>query len=680
MSGIDEQFQLLAKQYTEETDAHVPKVGKVPGATSMFNPFNIFRYSKYGLNPNQYRANLHFDTGGSLNAADSAALAGVNIDPFDPNSGDLSARRDQDLASANVLNNFESFKDVRKTIENPTASNIIEWSRAESTPKARLAKGAAPYSVTDFLHCTYYGKVPNNRLVTLRRYPIPVEDNLAISAAKAPLVPLAQAVTWFGEDVGNPINNVINLSWGFNWRSIQSKVQDIQGNELTVEDLVSALPFEVDEKVIQVLKTQIFTSGKVDILKLTGFDVNANEYIKNAYGDGGPYWNRVLGPVNVIDRTNIRDRGYLNNSNDPVILKFKYSLRTYNGLNPKMLFLDLYTNFLSLTYNTAPFWGGGARYFQQTGVTIPALRMEQEILTGDMLGAVQTGVEELSQMASSRLNELINLAQLGTKYIDDKGNVTDEDALTELINPDLKRIDQAALAQQRGDVLNPLERALAPRLGRLLRKPLLYRSILDGRAVGEWHITVGNPMNPIAMIGNLCLDEVKVSFSDILGIDDFPTEVEFTVRLRHGRPRAKQDLESIFNLGNGAMSFNPLPPPSSAGDSYGENTTARLNAAFDGTNLDPEATRETGIMDELVDVGDNIPENMNQLNRNQSKVNSDMSINNAPILTEEQIAARIERIDNLAKAYSSRVTALYGEGFGNSPILKDYFTDIKTAD
>jgi hypothetical protein len=344
-----------------------------------------------------------------------------------------------------------------------------------------------------------------------------------------------------------------------------------------------------------------------------------------------------------------------------------------------MLFLDLYTNFLSLTYNTAPFWGGGARYFQQTGVTVPALGMEQQIFEGDMLGAVQTGIEQLSQMASSRLNELINLAQQGTKYIDDKGNVTNEDALTELINPDKERIDQETIAEQR-EGLNPVERALAPRLGRLLRKPLLYRSILDGRAVGEWHITVGNPMNPMAMIGNLCLDTVNVSFSDTLGIDDFPTEVEFTVKLKHGRPRAKQDLESIFNLGNGAMSVNNLTPPTSAGTSYGENTTARLNAAFDGTNLDPEATRETGLGENLVDLGDRIPENIDQLNRNQSKVNADTSINNGTVLTEEQIAARTERIDNLAKAYSSRVTALYGEGFGNSPILKDYFTDVKTAD
>ena len=705
--NIDLQFNLLAQEFGKaEKSAQVEKYGPVPGALSMFNPFNIFRYSKYGLNPNQYRSKLHFDAGsGDLSGNDAAALMGVNVDPFVPNSnqievlqkggaadrealGDLATGTNQ--TSSQILSQLQPFTDQRKVIENPDAASIIRWAQLEATRGARTAKGAAPYAVSDFIYCTYYGKVPNNRMVTLRRYPIPIEDNLAISARKAPLVPLAQAVTWYGEDVGNKINDVLNLSWGLKWTPRTASVQDIQGNELTVEDLVAALPGEIDPAVVQVLKTQIFSGseGKVDILKLSGYDVAAQEYIKAAYQENGPYWNRILGPVNVIDSTLIRDRGFAAQDN-PIKLQFKYSLRAYNGLNPKLVFLDLYTNFLSLTYNTAPFWGGGARYFQQTGVTIPQLQMEQKILDGDMLGAIQVGTEELAQLASTRLQELIALAKSATSAVESAagGSILGADGtikaeyeqqLAEAVSPGKRRIDDRTSAAQRGTSddgsLNPVERALAPRLGKLLRKPLLYRAILDGRAVGEWHVTVGNPMNPMAMIGNLCLDKVTCTFNEALGLDDFPTEVTFNVTLKHGRPRAKQDLESIFNLGNGAMSFNELPDPSSAGNSYGDNTTARMNSARDGTNLDPA---QTGTEGQPFDITNANAENGVAAGgtTNQGKINADAVINRR---TDD--VRTTQEIQNLTKAYSEKVSRLYGQNYGDSPILTDYFTELKTKD
>jgi hypothetical protein len=366
--NVDLQFNLLAQEFGKsEKAAAVEKYGPVPGAISMFNPFNIFRYSKYGLNPNQYRSKLHFDAGsGDLSGNDAAALMGVNVDPFVPSNsqiqtlqrGDSGASAVRDLAldtnrtSSSVLSQLQPFTDQRRVIENPDAASIIRWAQLEATQGARTAKGAAPYAISDFIYCTYYGKVPNNRMVTLRRYPIPVEDNLAISAKKTPLIPTAQAVTWYGEDIGNKLNDILNLNWGLIWKSRTADVQDIQGNELTVEDLASAAGI-TDKAVIQVLKTQIFSGsdGKIDTLKLSGFDVAAQDYIKSAYKQDGPYWNRVLGPVNVIDSTFIRERGFLDNKERPIKLQFKYSLRAYNGLNPKLVFLDLYSNFLSLTYN-----------------------------------------------------------------------------------------------------------------------------------------------------------------------------------------------------------------------------------------------------------------------------------------------------------------------------------------
>lgn len=679
-------FEAFQKDYDNFDLAKVDKFIPVPGVWSIFNPFNIFRYSKYGLNAVDYIKDLHYDAAIG-NPDQAAAVAGLNFTRL----GDEVNADGQVIATAQPINTNDEFSsavettfkdkigefmDVRRTvIENPTAANIIDWSRlvaGQNQGEMASAMSPTPYTARDFLWCKYYGKVPNNRLVTLRRYHMPVEDNLKISAEKGPLVPLAQAVTWYGSDVGNGIDKIIPMGWGLTWTEKTAKVQDIQGNEITVDDLLATLGIQ-DTKgkggklLSEVLKSQVFSgNGKVDILKLAGYDKSIQDYIKGAYSDDGPYWNRILGPVNVIDSTQIRNRGFDKTGMSDITLNFEYSLRSFGatgrrGINPKMAFLDLLSNFLSLTYNTAPFWGGGARYFQKTGVTIPGLAMEQQILEGDVLGAIQVGIEQLSTVAGKNLNQLVELAKKSATYLG-AGGLSDADLQKQrkkldfqfeqgsnLSPEELKRIQQEA--QEKGiDPAVPFAKLIAPRIGTLLQKPLIYRSILDGRAIGEWHLTIGNPMNPWAVMGNLILKTVKVTFDEKLSIDDFPTEVKFAVTLGHGRPRAKQDIESIFNMGNGAMSFTKLGPPSSAYNSYGEATSNRLNSALPGSQIS-----EGG-------GGDPIP-----------------LTGNSAVSDAER--AQNEELDTQAlEEGRARVRERYGEAFGNAPILQDYFLKVYTKD
>lgn len=69
------------------------------------------------------------------------------------------------------------FYDVNNTTEdvlsisNPTVSQIINWANSDKW-------GRTPYSYQDFVFCEWFGKIPNNRLITLRRYHAPTYDNL----------------------------------------------------------------------------------------------------------------------------------------------------------------------------------------------------------------------------------------------------------------------------------------------------------------------------------------------------------------------------------------------------------------------------------------------------------------------------------------------------------------------
>ena len=77
-------FDELVKAYTEDPKesndvrhAQVDKYKPVPGSLSLFNPFNIFRYSRYGMNPGKYGIGLHSDST-QLDSGDSSSLGGVS--------------------------------------------------------------------------------------------------------------------------------------------------------------------------------------------------------------------------------------------------------------------------------------------------------------------------------------------------------------------------------------------------------------------------------------------------------------------------------------------------------------------------------------------------------------------------------------------------------------------------
>ena len=224
-----------------------------------------------------------------------------------------------------------------------------------------------PYYYSDFLYCKYVGLIPNNQMITLRRYPAPTYDNLAVpgrlssnpnSGASATstdikntnvddqkeFFPIAQAVTWFGEETGNKLSDLLSFTVSMNWKNVEAEVNVVSGNEQGSED--SPLP------------------GVAQFLGILTGQVNTPFATANAQYDPysqGPYNHRVYGPVNVINKTYKRDRGL--DFKQTLNLNFEYSLKSIGSINPKAAMLDLMSNLLALTYNNAAFWGGANRYF-----------------------------------------------------------------------------------------------------------------------------------------------------------------------------------------------------------------------------------------------------------------------------------------------------------------------------
>jgi hypothetical protein len=97
--------------------------------------------------------------------------------------------------------------------------------------------------------------------------------------------------------------------------------------------------------------------------------------------------------------------------------------------------------------------------------------------------------------------------------------------------------------------------ALKGMVSNQLGRPAVYAfdSLLTGDNSGQWHVTIGNPLNPIAVMGNLVLTNAEISHSGPLGLDDFPTDLKVTVTLKHARPRDSVDIQRMYTMGRTAI-------------------------------------------------------------------------------------------------------------------------------
>jgi hypothetical protein len=134
-----------------------------------------------------------------------------------------------------------------------------------------------------------------------------------------------------------------------------------------------------------------------------------------------------------------------------------------------------------------------------------------------------------------------------------------------------------------------LQAGTASLLADAIPRIISIKSALSDRPIGEWHLVVGNPMNPIMVMGDLICKNCILKFDEEMGPDDFPTGCTFTVKLAQGKPRDKASIERIFNLGQAKMMFSKMRNPSSASDTFGTvNNTAYSAIKTELTSDDKE--------------------------------------------------------------------------------------------
>lgn len=399
------------------------------------------------------------------------------------------------------------------TLINPTASKIIELTDAAGGHGYR-------YQYSDFALAKYFGKIPNNMMITLRRFSFPCPDDIispgGLTGSNIQQPDIARAVTWLGESTGNSMSDIMNFSHGFSWKDAEANVQEIQSQKGSSSGALGG--FINNNKVLKAAGNAASGRGAAEQSRLDSGGAGYDSFKET-------YPNHVFGPLNVIKKTLVRESGL--NFNQEFKLKFEYELRDLGGANPKLLMLDKLAHLLALTYNNAPFWGGAVRYVGDGSVARP-LGDVGKLKNGDYGGFMKSVVSSLTGKNTG--NPLTDLVEGVKGFVKGGG-----------IGKTLDNLGGGALMK----LFN------SPQGGQAVA------ALLSGDPTGQWHVTIGNPLNPIAVIGNLACTDTSIKFEGPMGIQDFPEKLVVEITLKPGRPRDKAEIESMFNSGRGRFYLQP---------------------------------------------------------------------------------------------------------------------------
>lgn len=383
------------------------------------------------------------------------------------------------------LNDIQSSERTDDLYAAPNAKNLIDSPR-----------GASIYGIDDFLYVKNYGKLPINRMITLRRFAHPVFDDIFSKTSQSE--PDIARLIGYSDQTVNKYSDILSFSCGLKWKPIESASEQarMEGNQNGIGGLIGNVMKFVDPK---------FGQEALKGANAVNFDPQHDQ-------------NRVYGPVDSINSASIRDVGL--KFDQKMELTFEYEMRSINGVNQKAAFIDVLSNIIMMCTNDAKFWGG-ARYW--VGPKPSRYMNNLKYMSPDSFEQFITG-------ATSHMQTLF-------KSISTKSSAKET----------LKNIANNAMNLALGKLLDTLGRPGIP----------VMNSLLTGNPIGLWHLTVGNPENPILCAGDLIMDDAQISFGDELGYDDFPTTISVTITMSHPKGKGRAEIESMFNAGKGRTYMKP---------------------------------------------------------------------------------------------------------------------------
>lgn len=417
---------------------------------------------------------------------------------------------------------------AREKIRKKTGCTVKELVEASASG----LMGRAIYNYGDFMFCKHLGKIPNNYLITLRKFPMPCSDHINFSFAEEStynhhMPDIGRLVTWLGTP-GNDMSSLLSYTYNMSWSDLSAPVDD-EPSAIGGRDGGSGLA-----GVLGVLDG---TFGR-EVAQSGGYGYSGeNNILAQKMGFSSQY-----GATRNADLKNT-NKSYESNQNaimkvkvpgaksdglsfsQPITLTFDYELRSYDGINGRSAMLDLLANILMVTYTQGKFFPGSYRSANMATSNIysnlPIFKKGASASVGSMMSAMFDSFKSITA---------------GMGFGKGKDPIQ-------------------ALKNMGNNLMTLLCNGLINKLGR--PQQFAYTSLISPTPTGQWHLTIGNPRNPIMSIGNLCLTSAKIEHYGPLGLDDFPTGLKVTVTLEHAKARDSVAIEQMYMQGNNRI-YSPM--------------------------------------------------------------------------------------------------------------------------
>lgn len=439
--------------------------------------------------------------------------------------GNMSVNVVEDVASSwRISNNVPLMDNVesRRAIRKHSGCSIKELVIASENGDL----GRATYDFSDFMYCKHLGKISNNYLITLRRFPLPVDDYISTLGVdemtrrskdirSKNVQSIGCLVNWMGTP-GNEMSNILKYSYNMPYKEQEAQWEDDNTNADSQTGILNSVASMFD-KTYQ----QEYQAGMAG----AAFNSHIGKFFK--VGESPPYSvqdmkafrdrNKVYGPVDAIKSTYMRGSEGLKFDQN-ITLVFDYELRSYNGINGRQAMLDLLSNILNVTYSTGTFWGGG---YRSVGAH------QNNIFSNLNIFKTKGGFTDFTDAFAKDYSTLTGSI---------KNSIASNGGFLQTVKNFMNQLGGMLI----GGALN--------RLGRPHK--VMLNSLLSPAPVGFWHVTIGNPHHPIMSMGNMILKNTTIEHYGPLGLDDFPTGIKVTCELTRGKPRDIRDIEKIYMHGN----------------------------------------------------------------------------------------------------------------------------------
>lgn len=375
--------------------------------------------------------------------------------------------------------------------------HLIEWS--EQYPALQL-RGQ------DFAYCKNLGIYPNNRMVILRRFKNGIPDNLfnyynqgTLNSVEF-LQPLSTMINWI-----KPNEDFLKLSFNEKWEAFDGSLLKALGGNSDGKG-------EKNEHG-KTTGGPTLANGMISLL-LDGAGAGDDEMQRE---DGLSYLDKEFsGNPDLIKNSMKRKTGGGGlNSKIDFKLKFDYEMRYINNIDPGVAMLDLISNCLRMGTSTS--------YFR---FAIPKIK-NSEIVKKAITGNFTLAFEKIEKKLNSFVEEI------GKSFIDFANNKITE-----------------ALEQT---TVSAVEKGLKFLISKYREQLKAALAAETGLPSGIWHVTIGNPKNPIISCGDLVLIDSTLKLGNELGFNDFPNEFSVEYQLKTARERGRDEIEAIMNAGKGRV-------------------------------------------------------------------------------------------------------------------------------